>query len=157
MHVANAGDARVLLVSRDTQSGASGEALRGRRLSVDHNPRDQSETARVVAAGGVVLFGRVQGQLAVSRALGDLELTPFVVPTPHYECVDEVRADDLMLVLSSDGLYDGYDEQSCVRHVQAALAAEPGVGCDALARQLVHEAIKGGSRDNTTVMIVKLN
>jgi serine/threonine protein phosphatase PrpC len=44
------------------------------RLSYDHKASDAGEQARVVAAGAVMLFGRVQGQLAITRAIGDLDL-----------------------------------------------------------------------------------
>ena len=42
-------------------------------LSHDHKPDDQGEMARIRAAGGFVDDGRVQGIIAVSRAIGDWE------------------------------------------------------------------------------------
>jgi len=43
-----------------------------RALSTDHKPSDFGELKRIKGAGGVVLMSRVQGILAVSRAIGDL-------------------------------------------------------------------------------------
>lgn len=43
-------------------------------LSHDHKPTDQKERDRIVAAGGMVQIGRVDGQLALSRAFGDRAL-----------------------------------------------------------------------------------
>ena len=40
-------------------------------LSEDHKPDNVLEKQRVLAAGGEVKFGRVNGDLAVSRAVGD--------------------------------------------------------------------------------------
>lgn len=40
-------------------------------LSFDHKPANESEARRIVAAGGWVEFNRVNGNLALSRALGD--------------------------------------------------------------------------------------
>ena len=40
-------------------------------LSDDHKPDNAEEKERVLAAGGEVKFGRVNGDLAVSRAVGD--------------------------------------------------------------------------------------
>jgi protein phosphatase 2C family protein 2/3 len=37
------------------------------------HPKKTEETARIVAAGGFVEFGRVDGSLALSRAIGDFE------------------------------------------------------------------------------------
>jgi len=44
---------------------------RARALSVDHKPGDEAERARIESAGGFVDFNRVNGNLALSRALGD--------------------------------------------------------------------------------------
>ena len=48
-------------------------SVRGRvqNLSYDHKPNNELEAKRIVAAGGWVEFNRVNGNLALSRALGD--------------------------------------------------------------------------------------
>lgn len=58
---ANAGDSRCVM-------GIRGGA---KALSFDHKPMLPIERARVDAAGGYVQWNRVDGDLAVSRALGD--------------------------------------------------------------------------------------
>lgn len=58
---ANAGDSRCVL-------GTKGVA---KPLSFDHKPMNDIERKRVEAAGGFVQYNRVDGDLAVSRALGD--------------------------------------------------------------------------------------
>ena len=42
-------------------------------MSVDHKPEDPVERARIYNAGGFVEENRVNGMLALSRALGDFE------------------------------------------------------------------------------------
>ena len=44
-----------------------------RDLSVDHKPTDPLELRRIERAGNVVAEGRIEGRLALSRALGDFE------------------------------------------------------------------------------------
>ena len=40
-------------------------------MSIDHKPNNEGEQRRIEAAGGVVHMKRVDGDLAVSRAIGD--------------------------------------------------------------------------------------
>jgi protein phosphatase 1G len=42
-------------------------------MSVDHKPDDVLEKTRITDAGGFVSEGRVNGNLNLSRAMGDLE------------------------------------------------------------------------------------
>lgn len=68
---ANAGDSRCVM----------GTANTAKALSDDHKPHGDSEKARILEAGGFVQWNRVDGELAVSRALGDfsyknIELQP---------------------------------------------------------------------------------
>ena len=59
---ANAGDSR---------SVCSKHGNKAVPLSYDHKPDDEEEERRIRAAGGYVAGGRVEGDLAVSRGLGD--------------------------------------------------------------------------------------
>ena len=59
---ANAGDSRAVI------SRLGNKAV---PLSYDHKPDDVEEQRRIRAAGGYVAGGRVEGDLAVSRGLGD--------------------------------------------------------------------------------------
>lgn len=42
-------------------------------MSIDHKPDDKIELERIRAAGGFVAEGRVNGNLNLSRAMGDFE------------------------------------------------------------------------------------
>eukprot|EP00968_Pinguiococcus_pyrenoidosus_P004174 scaffold277_cov261-Pinguiococcus_pyrenoidosus.AAC.3 len=63
LFIANVGDSRALLC----RNGGLVLATR------DHKASDEVEKERVLKTGGVVINGRVMGQLAVSRAFGDIE------------------------------------------------------------------------------------
>lgn len=58
---ANAGDSRAVF----------SKSARAVPLSYDHKPDDEGEERRIRTAGGYVAGGRVEGDLAVSRGLGD--------------------------------------------------------------------------------------
>jgi serine/threonine protein phosphatase PrpC len=57
--------------SGDSRSVLSRQGNKACPLSYDHKPDDYDEEKRVKAAGGYVAEGRVGGDLAVSRGLGD--------------------------------------------------------------------------------------
>lgn len=62
IYVANAGDSRCVL-ARDGKAVA---------LSIDHKPENEEEKARIEKAGSVITEGRVDGNLNLSRAIGDM-------------------------------------------------------------------------------------
>ena len=69
------------------------------------------EKARICAAGGFVDFGRVNGNLALSRAIGDFEFKKNVDLVPEQQIVTafpdvvthEISEDDEFLVIACDG------------------------------------------------------
>ncbi|KAG8987807.1 Protein phosphatase 2C 2, partial [Tulasnella sp. 427] len=105
IYVANAGDSRSVL-------GVKGEA---KPLSFDHKPGNEGESSRIRAAGGFVEYGRVNGNLALSRAIGDFEfksnqsLEPEkqIVTSDPEITVHEPTEDDEFLVLACDGMQCG--------------------------------------------------
>ena len=69
------------------------------------------EKARINAAGGFVDFGRVNGNLALSRAIGDFEFKKSADLSPEQQIVTaypdvvthEISEDDEFLVIACDG------------------------------------------------------
>lgn len=69
------------------------------------------EKARITAAGGFVDFGRVNGNLALSRAIGDFEFKKSAELAPEQQIVTaypdvmvhELGDDDEFLVIACDG------------------------------------------------------
>lgn len=72
IYCSNSGDSRAILVDK------TGKVT---ELSHDHKPDEAGEMKRIKAAGGFVDDGRVQGVIAVSRAIGDWEYkNPSLLP-----------------------------------------------------------------------------
>lgn len=141
--VANAGDSRAILVL------GNGEAL---ALSEDHKPNRPDERDRIIRLGGhVIFFGvwRVQGVLAVSRAIGDRMLKPLVPPTPEVTR-HRIERGDARLVLATDGLWDVMD------NAQAAAIVHRCATPQQAASKLVAEALGRGTTDNVTALVVDL-
>ena len=71
---ANAGDSRAIIYKSD------GSII---SLSVDHKPDLEAEKKRITNAGGYVSEGRVNDNLNLSRAIGDLEYKKNQNLKPH--------------------------------------------------------------------------
>ncbi|KAL2541615.1 Protein phosphatase 2C 3 [Abeliophyllum distichum] len=96
--VSNCGDSRAVLCR-------NGVAI---PLSTDHKPDRPDELNRIQEAGGRVIFWdgpRVLGVLAMSRAIGDNYLKPYVISEPEVTITDRTVEDEC-LILASDGLWD---------------------------------------------------
>lgn len=141
--VANAGDARAVLGSHDGCAA---------RLSVDHKPCDPDEAARVADAGAFVCGGRVNGCLAVSRALGDHAMKSAVVSDPHITEV-VLTEQHRFLILACDGLWDVVDDETAVAFVNEALDEDAGLDPHSIAHRLVRLALAEGTTDNVSVVV----
>ncbi len=188
--VANAGDSRCVLArtAPDVPRAADGaaasavagaDAAAGARpssvtLSRDHKPTDADEHARIIAAGGRVVLGRVDGVLNLSRALGDFQFKSTARLGPRAQRVTawpEVRArrraaGDELLVIGCDGVWDVVSSDLAAAFlVHARNATQPGgqlakrgdtgpPSCERLARLLVEASFRNGSHDNITAVVV---
>ena len=98
--LANIGDSVATLVRRD------GSWM---QLNQEHSPNRQDERVRIEAANGHVFNNRVNGELSVSRAFGDIEMKEFVISEPECRTIPLTQAEDL-LVLASDGIHRSYTQ-----------------------------------------------
>ncbi|KAM0843266.1 hypothetical protein ACQ4PT_057820 [Festuca glaucescens] len=146
--VANCGDSRAVL-------------CRGGKpvpLSSDHKPDRPDELERIEAAGGRVIFwegARVLGVLAMSRAIGDAYLKPFVTPIPEVTVTDRADGDEC-LILASDGLWDVVSNQTACEVARACLRRGRERWCAEAAAMLTKLALTKSSTDNISVVVVDL-
>lgn len=100
-----------------------------RQIVKKHSPEDIDERKRIEALGGVVLFWgnsyRVNGALAVSRAIGDMAHKPFVSAEPEIECI-QLDGEEDFIVLGCDGLWDSLTEDDVAIMVYKKIHDNPG-------------------------------
>jgi len=112
IYCANAGDSRCVISSEG----------KAEDLSEDHKPDNETEKARILKAGSEIVDGRVDGNLNLSRSLGDLKhkqkpgLTPAEQPIT---CVPDIKrrtikATDDFLVMAWDGIWEVKSSQEIV-------------------------------------------
>ncbi|XP_028818374.1 protein phosphatase, Mg2+/Mn2+ dependent, 1Na (putative) [Denticeps clupeoides] len=148
----NCGDSRALLC-RDSKVVFYTE---------DHKPCNPREKERIQNAGGSVTLQRVNGSLAVSRALGDFnfkevewrtQTEQLVSPEPEvYEL--ERSAEDQFLVVACDGVWDAIGNEDLCAFVHNRLQV-----CDDLREvctQVVDLCLYKGSLDNMSIIIICL-
>lgn len=145
--VANTGDSRAILVSEPEPKD-----FRSVALSNDHKPDRLDERERVAKAGGTVSHWgvwRVEGILAMSRAIGDKTLKKFVIPDPD-TVTRELKPGDKFVVIGTDGVWD------VLRNDEVASLCAPFEYPDDAAMKIMQEIVTRGVVDNTTVIVVDL-
>lgn len=157
---ANLGDARAVLCRQ-------GKAI---NLSVDHKANREDEQERIKGDGGYIVFGRVLGRLAITRAFGDFDcknvevenndIKSFILNDPEIREATLDPFTDEFLLMGSDGLYDKYSSQEAVNVVRKKLADMPMMEQDPqqVAAEVVREILdKRMVSDNITVIIATFN
>jgi serine/threonine protein phosphatase PrpC len=158
---ANIGDSRAVLCRNNTAWD----------LTRDHKPNDPIETERIEQQGGKVVWCgdtdqdgepilergiyRVNGNLALSRAVGDRSERPAVTAEPEIITVPVQDEDDEFIILATDGLWDVLESNEAVALIQKLV--EQGLPRDQVATWMVEESIRRGTYDNVTVLIIWLD
>lgn len=158
LYVANAGDSRTVL-------GVKGIA---KPMSFDHKPQNEGERNRIVAGGGFVDSDRVNGNLALSRAIGDFDFKKSVDKPPEEQIVTafpdvtvhDISPNDEFLVLACDGIWDCMLSQEVVEFVRRGIAARQDLSyiCENIMDNCLAPAsdVSGIGCDNMTILIVGL-
>ncbi len=141
LYTANVGDARIVLCRK-------GKAF---RLSYDHKGSDENEGKRIAEAGGLILNNRVNGVLAVTRALGDSYMKDLITGHPFTTETVLTLQHDEFIILACDGLWDVCTDQEAVDLVRDIHDPQEA------SRLLCEHALKHYSTDNLSCMIVRLD
>jgi len=158
--VANAGDCRAILCRK----GGITEAM-----SYDHKPQNDVEKKRIDESGGFVnQFGRVNGNLNLSRSIGDLKykqvrgLEPSAQMITAEPDIKQVTLDpeDEFVILACDGIWDCLTNEEAVQYVRERIDTKTPIEVgtemlDAIISVDPRET-SGIGGDNMTVMVVDL-
>lgn len=158
--VANAGDSRAVLCRK----GGVPEAL-----SIDHKPMQPREMIRITKAGGFInQFGRVNGNLNLSRSVGDLKYKQTAGLPPPEQMITaepditqvELKPGDEFIILGCDGIWDCLTNEAAVQYVRERINSKSPeeIGAEMLDDivSVDPKATQGIGGDNMTVLIVDL-
>ncbi|KAF5771060.1 putative protein-serine/threonine phosphatase [Helianthus annuus] len=147
--VSNAGDCRAVM-----SRGGVAEAL-----TVDHKPSREDEKDRIEKMGGYVDcrngVWRIQGSLAVSRAIGDNHLKKWVISEPETRVIN-IRPECEFLILASDGIWDTVTNQEAIDIVRPFCIGTMKPDLTSACKKLVGLSATRGSYDDMSVMIIRL-
>ncbi|GAB6029383.1 Protein phosphatase 1B [Chamberlinius hualienensis] len=151
LFIANCGDSRAVL-SRDKHPVFS---------TLDHKPMNPVEKERIQNAGGSVMIQRVNGSLAVSRALGDFEYKmvegkgpceQLVSPEPEIVVVERDFEKDEFVVLACDGVWDVMSNEELCDFIRSRLFLSDDL--QMICNLVIDTCLYKGSRDNMSIVLV---
>jgi serine/threonine protein phosphatase PrpC len=180
--VANAGDSRAVLCRRrrsrrDGNNGTDGNTNGNNAddghyafpLSYDHKPSQTHELNRILCSGGFVNhFGRINGNLNLSRSIGDLKYkqVPGIPPEDQMITAEPdimqivVEDDDEFIILGCDGIWDCLSNEQAVNFVMERIQTKTPVeiGTEMLDTIISDDPriTQGIGGDNMTIMIIDL-
>ncbi|XP_051819882.1 protein phosphatase 1K, mitochondrial isoform X1 [Antechinus flavipes] len=142
--IASVGDSRALLCRK-------GKPI---KLTTDHTPERKDEKERIKKCGGFVAWNslgqpHVNGRLAMTRSIGDLDLkNSGVIAEPETKRIKLQHADDSFLVLTTDGINFMVNSQEICDFVNQC--HDPNEA----AHVVTEQAIQYGTEDNSTAVVV---
>lgn len=157
---ANAGDSRTVLATNGI----------AKALSFDHKPSLLNERSRIIAADGFVEMDRVNGNLALSRAIGDFEFKAndslsaeeqVVTAQPDVLTHKINYSNDDFIILGCDGIWECLSSQECVNMVYRGILT-PGLSLNDITSRIIDICCapttegSGVGCDNMTIIIVAL-
>lgn len=146
----NTGDSRAVL-ARDGKVHFGTE---------DHKPTNPGETARVQAAAGFIEMGRVCGNLAVSRALGDFQYkdkpdlpadAQKITAAADMTIIERADSDEFLL-LCCDGIWDVMSNEQAVEFVTEQLKG--GFKAPEICERLLDHCLLKNSKDNMSALLI---
>ena len=168
--ICNCGDSRGVLSGRDITGDSSYHVSRPILATADHKPSEPIETKRIEQAGGNVYNNRINGHLAVSRALGDFEYKDsqsfiadlfswaikakpqLVTAEPDIYIKQRDPVADEFVVLACDGIWDVMSNEELVQFISSRMKITDDL--EIISNEVVDACLGKGSQDNQTIIII---
>lgn len=159
IYVANAGDSRCIIYRKNGTVD---------HLSIDHKPDNEGEKKRIIEAGGHVNDGRVNDNLNLSRAIGDLEYKrnqdlplerQIITSFPDVQVRPLDNSIDFIL-MGCDGIWETLSAEEICQLIKEKFDKNPNVSyCtvleELLDRLIAKETVEGTGCDNMTSVLFR--
>ena len=138
IYCANVGDSRAYIIYDNYI----------KKITVDHKCSVPEEAERIIKAGGKITKNRVQGQLVLSRSLGDLYVKKYGVINLPDISTNTIDYNIKYVIIASDGIWDVVDEKTVLNMSKMKKNA------DDFCKDLVKLAIEKESKDNISCIVI---
>lgn len=142
VYCANVGDSKCFLVFSDKVI----------QMTTMDRPSNGNERRRVEGVGGEFRDDRLNGELCLTRAIGDHELKDKgLIGIPHInKCL--ITPDVKFCVIGSDGVWDYLSNIELLGIIRKCKGDEKRIG-----KSLVDKAKENGSKDNLSCIVIKFD
>lgn len=161
IYVANAGDSRAVLYSVDSEVIP---------LSTDHKPDLEVEKQRIHNAGGYVSDGRVNDNLNLTRAIGDLEYKKNPALKPQEQIISafpdvvdhKVNKTEKYMLIGCDGIWETLSAKDIFSIADQRIKNNPDVKLsivveELLDRLIAKETMEGVGCDNMSAILIQFS
>ncbi len=159
IYVANAGDSRTILYSNDGNMTS---------LSFDHKPDNEIERTRINNAGGYVSNGRVNDNLNLSRAIGDLEYKKNPTLRPDQQIISAfpdvvchpIEPQHKFLLMGCDGVWEMLSGNDICLLIDSRMTGDPQVKLSTVVEELLDRLVakdtgEGVGCDNMSAILIQ--
>ena len=160
VYVANSGDSRAVLFTKDHKAHP---------LSIDHKPELKTEEQRIIKAGGHVYKGRVNRNLNLTRAVGDLyykqnknfSLKEQVITAFPDVFTHKISENDAFILMGCDGVWECGSNEDICELVNTRLNDDPTVKLSMVVEEILDKLLATDCSeelgvDNMTAILIML-
>ena len=138
IYCANVGDSRAYIIYDNYI----------KQITTDHKCSVPEEAERIIKSGGKITKNRVQGQLVLSRSLGDLYCKKYGVINSPDITSNKIDYNIKYVIIASDGIWDVVDEKTVLNMSKMKKNA------DNFCKDLIKLAIEKESKDNISCIVI---
>jgi serine/threonine protein phosphatase PrpC len=140
LYCANVGDSSCCIIGKTTEF-----------ISTNHKCTNKVEMKRIEKEGGQIVDDRLGGILAITRGLGDFDLKKKGLSCEPSITKKLIDHNVNYCVLASDGVWDVLSPDEVSKIIKKCAKIEDS------AKDIVEEAVKKGSEDNISCIVIEFN